>query len=507
MSTSPPPAAKPQFPALRPRKGRTKTGCVYCRLRRKKCDERKPQCSSCTRLSLICTWPDPSEFAWRKRLGEQQCSQRTAPERTIDQQASPSSPSSVASSRGSLEQSEGSSLIPSISTLPSLFPESESMSVGLLQLYVEQTTGFILSVPEDFRDPFIYDVIPLAFEDTLVRNAVYCLGGIPLPQQNQNHPLEIRRLHHYAYAVKQLKDALTEWNNGSNKGALRLLLTTTLLCQYEVLRGNQNGVLAYHLRASSFLAQHIVGTDEFAQNHALSQVLVEMYAYLELSSALHLSATPNDPQLGPQSAISSIAYLRRFTTFGTLFGSASALYEMIPDIRRLADLRQKELVQGVPLGCNATFNAIMSQLQAFDWNSALATGPSSSQEDFLRGKAAAGRLVQNAMLLFLFSAYRVHQRTLKSIAHVLVDTAIEMGDSIIGTTWRNPTFWPAVVIGSYASTNDQRARIMEYLRPSMALTSRARELLMRLWSSPDEAFGLDGLAKIIAAEKASYCFG
>lgn len=266
-------------------------------------------------------------------------------------------------------------------------------------------------------------------------------------------------------------------------------------------------MLGYHLRACSFFAQHIVGTDEFARNHELAQVLVEMYAYLELSSALHLTITPNDPQLGSQSAISSLVHIRRFSTFGTLFGSASALYEMIPDIRRLAHLRQKELAQGVPFGCNATFNVLMKHLQDFDWNSALATGPSSSQEKFIRGKAAAGRFVQNAMLLFLLSAYHVDKGTLKSLAPSLVNTAIEMMDSISSTTWRNATFWPAVVIGSYASTDQHRARIMEYMKPSMALTMRARELLTRLWSSPDEAFGLDGLAKVIEDENASYCFG
>lgn len=106
------------------------------------------------------------------------------------------------------------------------------MSVGLLQLYVEQTTCYVLSTPEEFYDPLIFDVIPLAIEDTLVMNAVLCLGG--LPQPNQNDQLEIKRLHHYARALKELKHALTEWNNGSNKSVLRLLLTTSLLCQYEV---------------------------------------------------------------------------------------------------------------------------------------------------------------------------------------------------------------------------------------------------------------------------------
>lgn len=35
---------------------RSKLGCERCRLRRKKCDERKPICENCERLKLVCTW-------------------------------------------------------------------------------------------------------------------------------------------------------------------------------------------------------------------------------------------------------------------------------------------------------------------------------------------------------------------------------------------------------------------------------------------------------------------
>ncbi|KAL3483594.1 fungal Zn binuclear cluster domain-containing protein [Aspergillus germanicus] len=36
---------------------RTRTGCLQCRKRRKKCDEVRPRCSGCTRNSLACEWP------------------------------------------------------------------------------------------------------------------------------------------------------------------------------------------------------------------------------------------------------------------------------------------------------------------------------------------------------------------------------------------------------------------------------------------------------------------
>ena len=38
------------------RRLRTLSGCLTCRRRRKKCDEARPQCTSCSKLGLRCVW-------------------------------------------------------------------------------------------------------------------------------------------------------------------------------------------------------------------------------------------------------------------------------------------------------------------------------------------------------------------------------------------------------------------------------------------------------------------
>ncbi|OGM50925.1 hypothetical protein ABOM_000715 [Aspergillus bombycis] len=49
---------------------RTRTGCLECRSRRKKCDEKPPQCGSCAKKNLICTWPSAnSQTLDRRRRG------------------------------------------------------------------------------------------------------------------------------------------------------------------------------------------------------------------------------------------------------------------------------------------------------------------------------------------------------------------------------------------------------------------------------------------------------
>ncbi|KAL6704833.1 hypothetical protein ACN47E_007516 [Coniothyrium glycines] len=38
---------------------RSRTGCLTCRQRRKRCDNRQPRCENCTRLNLTCDWQAP----------------------------------------------------------------------------------------------------------------------------------------------------------------------------------------------------------------------------------------------------------------------------------------------------------------------------------------------------------------------------------------------------------------------------------------------------------------
>lgn len=46
---------------LRPRRERSRNGCLCCRRRRKKCDEQKPICVACQRNKLSCTWPGEAD--------------------------------------------------------------------------------------------------------------------------------------------------------------------------------------------------------------------------------------------------------------------------------------------------------------------------------------------------------------------------------------------------------------------------------------------------------------
>ncbi|RMY22246.1 hypothetical protein D0867_02834 [Hortaea werneckii] len=58
---SPPPSGDPKR-RKRKSRGRTKTGCLTCRARKKKCDERKLICAGCELRGISCEWHEPNHL-------------------------------------------------------------------------------------------------------------------------------------------------------------------------------------------------------------------------------------------------------------------------------------------------------------------------------------------------------------------------------------------------------------------------------------------------------------
>lgn len=70
-SSSPPlyrkrgrPPKDPSTATVRPRKekNRTRTGCITCRKRKKKCTEERPVCSNCQRINYVCEYPEAEVY-------------------------------------------------------------------------------------------------------------------------------------------------------------------------------------------------------------------------------------------------------------------------------------------------------------------------------------------------------------------------------------------------------------------------------------------------------------
>lgn len=69
-SSSPPSYSYNNADLKQPRQ-RSRNGCFTCRKRKKRCDEGKPVCNACTRLSLECTYPIPGQERKNKKRKSQ----------------------------------------------------------------------------------------------------------------------------------------------------------------------------------------------------------------------------------------------------------------------------------------------------------------------------------------------------------------------------------------------------------------------------------------------------
>ena len=226
---------------LRPRRTRVKSGCLCCRLRRKKCDERKPICSGCDRNKLICSWASsspapgrPSDLGWRSRLESGEQVSRDGKDFTT---SIPSSSSTRPVLEGRLKIEYAMSPRPASQIrLPEMFGTvslKDPSSRILFEHYIDNTSQLLCTI-QGPENPFITCVMPLARTDSMIMDCVLAISGAHLVCGTSGADIQLASLTHYALALRQFKHALTKTVSGKVLKPVNLLLTALMLCLVEV---------------------------------------------------------------------------------------------------------------------------------------------------------------------------------------------------------------------------------------------------------------------------------
>ncbi|KAF5580778.1 transcriptional activator UGA3 [Fusarium pseudocircinatum] len=213
---------------------RSKNGCLTCRTKRKKCDEVKPVCSSCTRTGQECVWP----------------AQENTSQRAIPQDGSPNEPlgaSSHSTDSATLRSTSSSSSPRAAPTYGNLANISDN-SRPLYQQYLDVTAEMLTRGPCADGNPFIHYLLPLAATDTLVLDCILAIGGAHLTVNDTTstiqraRALEVATRGHYATVLSGLQKLLS-YETGQitlpdeHTGPptpIRILLILLLLCVYDV---------------------------------------------------------------------------------------------------------------------------------------------------------------------------------------------------------------------------------------------------------------------------------
>ena len=240
----------------RTKRRKATTGCIGCRLRRKKCDEEKPRCLSCLRNGLLCTWPEAGNKEHAELLRRTNSTRRRSQACKADHNStngtspatsstswSPSalSPDEESSSEESLILKQAFLEISSC-VLRDLDPHTllgnsllkQPFSRKLFHHYLHRTNK-AMATCHGTDNPFLTELVPLAMSSHLILNALLACSGVHYAHLS-GVSVDQATWMHYGQAIQGQKYALTQLAQGNKDSIVPLLVTAVVLCIVEVSR-------------------------------------------------------------------------------------------------------------------------------------------------------------------------------------------------------------------------------------------------------------------------------
>lgn len=471
-STSPSPSpmgTESDTAVSRPSYSRTRTGCLTCRRRRKKCDERRPRCVGCERNHLLCSWPHStldSSQEFQLQVQNEAASLSLAPTRGL-------------------------------STTAAVFRGHES----LVDFFTQMTAPRLIA-RRQIENPFITYNLRIAPSCETLQHAILAVASCHRAYLEPSFSVVARS--HYAVTLRSMKHAITSWRTCSFPDRLTILASAFALCWYEIIDANLEGSLYHHLRACSAMLRD-VERDSRGTELQLLGFFAEQYSYLAIAAnvcfGLSTMATKRRPQL-PQ----PVQNLNLGSPIhGFLFGYAHELHDAIPRIRNLAD---RFALEG---------NSTHVQVQYADIYSAITSWePRTAEGD--PGYEQVGHMYQAACLIFLRTATYDPSEQPTELLFSQVEPCVEIFlDNFKHLSYESPAWnmfmWATFVAGSCIRNPQQRELLSEILRGStmqMSAVDSTLHCLSLHWKELDKdlaAYGPYGFERTMRLHKLDPCVG
>lgn len=248
---------------------RVRTGCLKCRVRKKKCDETRPACRACERNNFVCTWPSRASTTPQPLRDDRDATTAESPRRepTLPPSGIPVSSSCMRSANGSrtpssqqesetnarLGQDEHitvgydslTTLVPQSSAMPDAVgiptspawrPAADSELVhhkaALLEYYLCRTAE---SMSNGFQptNPFITQVIPAALCSDVILHLVLAQSAAHRAAQSGNAGNEVA-IPLYSSSIKRFQNYIDKYVADPETDVLPLALGTLIMCYTEV---------------------------------------------------------------------------------------------------------------------------------------------------------------------------------------------------------------------------------------------------------------------------------
>lgn len=200
----------------KPHRFRSSTGCLTCRRRKKKCDERKPKCIACTRNYQQCTWPAaPVRRDARDPVPYVAPQERTSSADQVD----PSVRWSIRT--GSFLSPLRASALTDISNI-------------LFAHYLAETGSLLSALPPGGNNPFLTVLVPLCCNDGLLMHSLLALSGSHMGLQSAGIEVYTATCRHYSIAIRTLRNCIRDFTAMDASRAMRTLLALMMFSFFEV---------------------------------------------------------------------------------------------------------------------------------------------------------------------------------------------------------------------------------------------------------------------------------
>ncbi|EWG41349.1 hypothetical protein FVEG_03488 [Fusarium verticillioides 7600] len=484
---------------------RSKNGCLTCRTKRKKCDEVKPVCSSCTRTGQECVWPT-QESIFERAIPD---------DGRADESLGVSGPSTDSAALQYTSPSSSPRAAPTYGNLAHLSQNSRP----LYQQYLDVTAEMLTRGPCLDGNPFIDYLLPLAATDTLVLDCILAIGGAHLTVNDTTstvqraRALEVATRGHYATVLAGLQKLLS-YETGQiilpdeqtgPPTPIRILLILLLLCVYDHVQGHSRGSMYHHLKACR---QYInLLTSEPAPSSELKHLkgfILELYAY----HAIKITITPrgflSDEVVEIDPSVYSLDILRGYKSRGFLLGFGQGLWEMVPEISQLVEARREEEKRGITAttAFQEQYDSLLMRLEGYNAFEEDTNSLCSREE-----QAAAVMIYQNGLIVYLQSAFHPDMLADPNLA-AGIDSRVEQTMSafyslfVSESSYRRMLLWPGTIMASVARRQEHihvfRAGFLARASRTPGAVKMGAKIVELLWSDPDpQAFGPRGVSYIM----------
>ncbi|RFU27346.1 hypothetical protein B7463_g9004, partial [Scytalidium lignicola] len=483
---------------------KTRTGCIGCRLRRKKCDERRPTCSGCQRNVLVCTWvedvPDGAaqKLLTRKTRKENSHSVRSASFSTSTPARTPGEgldcPVSQSWTSNPLEISID-QYVSATLHLQALFQFQHNLlrnpkSRILFDHYLHRTNKTVARCCGE-TNTFIMQLLPITMSHDLVFHSLLALSGFHF-HYTSGTPVGETTLIHYGQAIQAQKFGITFLLSGGNEDTVvPLLITSLILCIVESTRGDAGDVAIRHLKGARSLLQSALRLPESQLDQETRAFLIERYAYTIVLANISMGEESDSWVLHD---VAQLFPLMKSSYTGTLgsgtIGCVHELCRLIPTVSSLAMKRQKEESLGIESWETiSTFLSLYTTIKKWE---------SVCTDEFY---TLCGKIYQHTLLVYLASSFERYEQQANNdvfygseyspLVGLAFSNFIPLLDSVpVDSPMSSTLCWPLVVFGSCAKLAEHRELVRARLlaMSSVIGMGNAREtcsLLDILWSSGD----------------------